>query len=110
MDETKDLPKKVTLTQDQLWSFRYAILERKLCAEKLKTQETQLKVHEKEVRIAELIVELQLNKVGAAKQAINASDIKYQDLKNKLSNELGISLENVGINELTGEVTDLKEL
>lgn len=98
-----DTPK---LTAAQYWEWRNVCTELWLANNKVKLEEASAQVLRKDVEIANMRVSLHLAKVQSAKEeSLNASN-SYRKIKDVLEEQLGVSLNNKLIDDVTYEVKD----
>jgi hypothetical protein len=101
---------KNSLTPAQYWEWRTTIAEREIALQKLNVTQLEYKVLMRDAENLSIRTQLFLRtRMEAAKGAFEQARAEYERFKGVLENDLGQSLNNKVIDDITFEVKELPE-
>lgn len=96
------------LKPEQYWEWRFLINEMYVAEEKLKIGQLQLEMMNKDLEICRLRASLFKNSLQSLDDKKGLTKKDYLEYKERLENELGVSLNNKVIDDISFEVRELE--
>lgn len=101
---------KTALSPAQYWEWRTTISEREVAQEKLKTTSLELNLLHKDAEILAVRTQLFIrSRLESAKSEAGKAHAEYERFKGELEKDLGQSLNNKLINDVTFEILEAPE-